>query len=88
MDGTKADPELVLKSEDTKNFIALKEILSDILSMDRIPSQNNRDNYFEIHIEVDKLANDYDVEQVAEKVKRIINEDARYRNVNAINLLR
>jgi hypothetical protein len=88
MDGTKADPELVLKGQDTQNFIALKEILSDILSMDRTPSQNNRDNYFEIHIEVDKLENDYDVEQVAEKVKRIINEDARYRNVNAINVLR
>lgn len=88
MDGTKADPELVLKSEDTRNLITLKDILADILKKDGVSSQNSRDNYFEIHIEVDKLANDYDVEQVAEKVKRIINEDARYRNVNAINLLR
>ena len=32
MDGTKADPELVLKGEDTRNLIALKDIfLADIL---------------------------------------------------------
>jgi hypothetical protein len=45
-------------------------------------------NYFEIEINVDKLENDYDVEQVAEKIRKMIYEDATYRNVNTINSLR
>jgi hypothetical protein len=51
-------------------------------------SENSGDSYYEIHIEVESLSNDYDVEQVADKVKQIINDDARYRNVNAVNLIR
>lgn len=50
--------------------------------------QSSGDNYYEIHIDVESLSSDYDVDQIADKVKRQINEDARYRNVNAINRLR
>jgi hypothetical protein len=46
------------------------------------------DNYFDINIQVDKLESDYDVEQVANKIRRMIYEDATYRNVNAINHIR
>lgn len=88
MDGTPSKPELVLDAKDTQNFIVLKNILADVFEGRNGISEKSGDNYFEVHIEVDKLENDYDVEQVAEKVKRIVNEDARYRNVNAINLLR
>lgn len=88
MDGTPSKPELVLDAKDTQNFIVLKNILADVFEGHNGVSEKSGDNYFEIHIEVDKLENDYDVEQVAEKVKRVINEDARYRNVNAINVLR
>lgn len=89
LDGTKSKPEMVLNQKDTENFIQLKDILKSILN-NNIPnnSSNSGDNYYEIHIEVDKLESDYDVEQVAEKVKKIINSDARYRNVNSINRLR
>lgn len=89
LDGTKSKPELVLNAQDTQNFIVLKDILSDILKgSEANNSENGGDNYFEIHIEVDELGNDYDVEQVADKVKRLIVDDARYRNNNAINLIR
>jgi TP901 family phage tail tape measure protein len=89
LDGTKSKPELVLNAQDTQNFIVLKDILSDILKGGETNnSENGGDNYFEIHIEVDELGNDYDVEQVADKVKRLIVDDARYRNNNAINLIR
>lgn len=89
LDGTKSKPEMVLNQKDTENFIQLKDILKSILN-NNVPnnSSNSGDNYYEIHIEVDKLESDYDVEQVAEKVKKIINSDARYRNVNSINRLR
>lgn len=87
LDGTKSKPELVLNARDTENFIQLKDILSNLLKGDNV-SGNSGDNYFEIHIDVDSLNNDYDVEQLATKIKKMINDDARYRNVNSINLLR
>lgn len=87
MDGTTTKPELVLNARDTENFIQLKDILSEIMGKNS-NSENSGDNYYEIHIEVENLSNDYDVEQVADKVKQIINDDARYRNVNAVNLIR
>ena len=84
--------------EETKRILRLAgldfkydkdDILSDILKGGEANnSENGGDNYFEIHIEVDELGNDYDVEQVADKVKRLIVDDARYRNNNAINLIR
>lgn len=89
LDGTKTKPELVLNQRDTENFIQLKDILGNLLRGNMLnASTNSGDNYYEVHIEVDKLESDYDVEQVADKVKRMINSDARYRNVNSINKLR
>ncbi len=89
LDGTKSRPELVLNARDTENFIQLKDILGNLLRGNMLnASTNSGDNYYEVHIEVDKLESDYDVEQVADKVKRMINSDARYRNVNSINKLR
>lgn len=87
LDGTKSKPELVLNARDTENFIQLKDILTNLLRGDT-SSGNSGDNYFEIHIDVDSLSNDYDVEQLASKIKRMITNDAMYRNVNSINLLR
>jgi hypothetical protein len=46
------------------------------------------DNYYDIKIEVDSLASDYDVEKVADKIKRMIVNDSKYRNTNTINRLR
>ena len=87
LDGTKSHPEIVLNARDTANFLELRDILRD-MNLVSEEKTSGGDNYFEIHIEVDTLSNDYDVEQVADKVKRIINDDARYRNTNAINLIR
>lgn len=87
LDGTKTHPEIVLNARDTANFLELRDILRD-MNLISEGKTSGGDNYFEIHIEVDTLSNDYDIEQVADKVKRIINDDARYRNTNAINLIR
>ena len=50
--------------------------------------KDNGDTYFDIHIAVDKISNDYDVEQMASKVKKLIVSDANYRNNNIVNRLR
>lgn len=87
LDGTKSHPELVLNAQDTRNFIQLKDILSDVMK-DSTYAEKGGDNYYEIHIEVDEISNDYDVDKLASKVKKIIANDSMYRNVNAINMLR
>jgi hypothetical protein len=90
LDGTKSHPELVLNQRDTANFIQLKDILAEI--MDRSSGQSTKsssgDNYFDIEINVESLENDYDVEQLAGKIRSMIYDDASYRNVNAINKIR
>ncbi len=88
LDGTKSHPELVLNARDTENFIQLKDILSNALKHDSNKTENSGDNYFEIHIDVERIEDDYDVEQLADKIKGIIQQDAMYRNVNFINHLR
>ena len=89
LDGTKSKPELVLNAQDTQNFIALKDVLSDLMSSNfSSNTPKGGDNYYEVNIQVDELSNDYDVDQLAARVKKIINDDGRYRNVNSIKLMR
>ena len=88
LDGTKSKPELVLNSKDTQNFIVLKDILSDILKGNSTQTKNNGDNYYDFHIIVEEIDNDYDVEKMIQKIKDEIHKDSVYRNVNAIHLLR
>jgi hypothetical protein len=51
-------------------------------------SKSSGNNYFEIEINVDNISDDYDVEQLADKIRSMIYEDSIYRNVNAINHIR
>ena len=78
----------MLNAQDTQNFLALRDILSS--SLRNLPNREEKggDNYFDIDIQVDKIENDYDVDQMAERIKQNIYTDSMYRNVNAINLLR
>ncbi len=89
LDGTKSRPEIVLNQSDSQNFIQLRDILSEILNnKSNNSSIKSGDNYFDITINVDELANDYDVDQLTDKIKRKIYEDGAYRNVNTIHLIR
>jgi len=92
LDGTKSKPELVLNARDTQNFIQLKDILSSLMSRNfpnsHTSTENNGDITYDIDINVESIGNDYDIEQVASKIKSLINEDARYRNNNAVSLKR
>ena len=92
LDGTKSHPELVLNARDTENFIQLKDILSDIMRNSNInnstSNSTNGTNYFTIDINVESLGDDYDVEQLADKIRNMIYQDSTYRNVNAVNFIR
>jgi hypothetical protein len=88
LDGTKSHPELVLNQRDTANFIQLKDILAEVMNRSTATDTKSKptgDNYFEIAINVDSIESDYDVEQIADKIRDMIYQDATYRNVNAIN---
>jgi hypothetical protein len=53
-----------------------------------VSTENNGEITYDIDINVESMTSDYDVEQMANKVKSMINSDARYRNNNAISLKR
>ena len=88
LDGTKAKPEMVLSAQDTQNFILLKDALSSLLHLPASETSSSSGNYFDIDVQVDEIADDYDVDQMIERVKQKIYEDSMYRNNNSINLLR
>jgi hypothetical protein len=66
----------------------LVDILDSINTLGSTSTQNNGDCSYDIDINVESIGSDYDVEQLASKIKRMINSDARYRNNNAISLKR
>ena len=89
LDGTPSKPELVLNAQDTKNFVALKDVLSKAIgSTHAISNEYGGDTTFEININVDHIANDYDVDKMAERVKKIIVKDSSYRNVTQVRKFR
>lgn len=89
LDGSKTKPELVLNARDTENFLLLKDILDSFIK-NNTTTQNGKggDNYYDIDISVDEIGSDYDVDQLARRIKEQITEDSTYRNVNAINFIR
>ena len=46
------------------------------------------DTVYDISISVEKMTSDYDVEQVATKIKQMISSDAAYRNSTMVQRLR
>ena len=88
LDGTKSKPEYILNADQTKAFFTLVDVLSGLTSNTAKSTEKTGDTSFDIDINVESISSDYDVEQIASKIKSLINEDARYRNNNAINLMR
>ena len=88
LDGTKSRPEYVLNADQTRAFFTLVDVLESLRIGTSKSSENSGDTNYDIDINVESIGNDYDVEQMASTIKRLINEDARYRNNNAVNLMR
>ena len=87
LDGTPSKPELVLNAQDTKNFLTLKDTLTKAVSGTG-SIMNDTNMTYDIDINVDHIANDYDVDQIANRVQKKIVQSAGYRNVNAVRNLR
>jgi len=78
----------MLDRKDSENLVVLKDILGNLLNVsggDAVKS--NGDIYFDIHIDAE-LASDYDVDQLAERIKKEIYDTSSYRNANVINYIR
>ena len=88
LDGSRSKPELVLNARDTENFLVLRDILGSLSRNSDTIGRANGDNYFDIQISVDEIGSDYDVDQLARRIKQQITEDSTYRNVNAISFIR
>lgn len=84
LDGTKTNPEYVLNAAQTERFFTLVDILEGLKVAPANSTQNNRENNFDIDINVESINSDYDVEQVAIKVKDFIVNSSRYRNNNTL----
>ena len=83
LDGSTSKPELVLNAQDTKNFLALRDVLGKAINS--TSGQKENDNaFYEININVDHIANDYDVDRMAERIKKDIIKSAGYRNVTQV----
>lgn len=87
LDGSRSHPELVLNSQDTQNFVALKDILSHIFTSITQNKTPVGDAYFDIDINAE-IDSDYDVDQLVNRLKDQILRDAHYRNVNMVNLMK
>jgi hypothetical protein len=87
LDGTPSKPEYILNAAQTERFFSLIDVLENVDKKDT-PTKQTGDNYIDIDINVEKLDSDYDVEQVANKIRKMLYDDASYRNVNTINSVR
>ena len=88
LDGTPSKPELVLNPTDTKNFLALRDVLGKAIKTSNTTNNAYGNNTYEININVDHINNDYDVDRIAERVKKDIVKSASYRNVTQVRNFR
>ncbi len=92
--GSTTDPEAFLSADDTHNFQTLAQLLSSAITYNGASSETPEGGGttvmgdINITIEVAELGDDYDVEQMVEKVKQEIVNSSNYRNVNLINKVR
>ena len=78
VDGTKSAPEAFLSAEDTRRIGEAAQILAQIPALQststtsNISTTNVGDTTIEIHLNIDKIANDYDIDQMVNRLKRDI----------------
>ena len=89
LDGTPSEPEYVLNARQTEAFLKLADVLPSMFN--NAPATTNNIGgtmYLNFDINVDNISNDYDVDQLVERVKDDIYSAASYRNANIISLSR
>lgn len=87
VDGTKTRPEAFLSAADTANIAKLRDILSKVFDSNSSSSntseqnQNTGDTYYEFHINVDELSDDYSAKDMMADMEKYIIQKSNYRNV-------
>lgn len=88
VDGTKAKPEYMLNSTQTAQFEKLVSILDSIFiktpnySNHNIPSQEtSKEAIFNFNIDVQKMSDDYDVDQLINRIQKKLSEIDKYKKV-------
>ena len=78
VDSTPNQPESFLNPQDTARIGAAAELLANLpifnstSSADNVASTNIGDTSIEIHINIDNISDDYDVDQMVERIKQDI----------------
>ena len=89
LDGTPSAPEYVLNPEQTNAFLRLADVLPSVMSGSPAGGASYGGNiYLNLDMHVDEIANDYDVDKIADRVKDILYNASSYRNVNTLNFIR
>lgn len=87
--GTANEPEYVLNARQTDAFMRLVDVLPSIMGGSGGSTTNyggTMNLYF--NLQVDQIANDYDVDRIADRVKDIIYDSGAYRNINVLKYAR
>lgn len=90
VDGSPQKPEAFLSPEDTKRIGDAARILADLpifknnFDQNQITNNNIGDTHIDIHINIENVASDYDVDQAVERVKQDIVNAANYKGSNVI----
>jgi hypothetical protein len=87
LDGTPSKPEYILNATQTERFFSLVDVLEGFDDK-KTSTNNNNDISVDVDINVESIGSDYDVEQLANKIRSMLRDDAMYRNVNNINQVR
>lgn len=91
LDGTTKRPEAVLNALQTKHFIQFVDVLDTIFkgtpnlnSVNTQQTQKSGDATYNFHINVDKMADDYDVDQLIKRIEERIAKSNQYRSVTVV----
>lgn len=88
VDGTKSRPEYMLNATQTAQFEALVAALSNLYGNGIISlkqsAQKIGDAYYNFHINVEQMANDYDVDQLVSRLEQKMVDSSKYRNITLL----
>lgn len=91
VDGTKSRPEAFLSADDTKRIGEAAKLLSNLPLLDNASWEKNEvtntnvgDTVIDIHINIENVSSDYDVDQAVDRVKQDIVDAANYAGSNVI----
>lgn len=90
LDGTKSKPEAVLNPLQTQHFIEFVNVLDSIFSKNNLTqtptrsTQSSDSATYNFTINVDQMANDYDVDKLVSRIEEKMVKASQYRNVNIV----